>query len=220
MTEAGFFAQKRNSPTSLGLVILLHGALIAAVILIKSPAFQRLVDPTTTVRLIPIETDPPVVPPPPQHHEQPQQPDQHFDQPPPQDPMPSRGPTVPADPGPTQVALNEGGGTITIPQIPTPPPALPFRRAAQIDSSSQLQPPYPPSEQRLEHEGRVQVRVTIGPDGRVIDVALISATNDAFWQVTRQQALRHWHFRPATVDGRPVAETRLMSLVFRIVDQG
>ena len=35
MSEAGFFAQKRNSPTSLGLVILLHGALIAAVVLIK-----------------------------------------------------------------------------------------------------------------------------------------------------------------------------------------
>jgi protein TonB len=124
-------------------------------------------------------------------------------------------------PPPNQFAGNSAGnGHLDIPVLPPEPPALPVRRAAQIDSSSQLQPPYPPSEQRLEHEGRVQVRVTIGPDGRVIDVALISATNDAFWQVTRQQALRHWHFRPATVDGRPVQDSKLMSLVFRITDQG
>jgi protein TonB len=219
MTEAGFFAQKRNSPTSLGLVILLHGALIAAVILIKSPTFQRFVDPTTTVRLIPLDTDPPVVPPPPTHEQQPP-PDQHLDQPHPENPLPSLGPPAPADPGPTQLALNEGTGTIAIPQLPPPPLPIPVRRSAQIDSSSQLQPPYPPSEQRLEHEGRVQVRVTIGPDGRVIDVALISATNDAFWQVTRLQALHHWRFRPATVDGRPVQDTKVMSLVFRITDQG
>jgi hypothetical protein len=37
--------------------------------------------------------------------------------------------------------------------------------------------------------------------------------------VTREQALRHWRFRPATVDGRPVQDTRVMSLVFRITDQ-
>ena len=41
MPETGFFAQKQRSPTSLALVILLHAALIAAVILIKGPAFQR-----------------------------------------------------------------------------------------------------------------------------------------------------------------------------------
>ena len=38
--------------------------------------------------------------------------------------------------------------------------------------------------------------------------------------MTEQQALSHWRFRPATVDGRPVEDSKVMSLVFRIEDQG
>jgi protein TonB len=219
MSEAGFFAQKRNSPTSLGLVILLHGALIAAVVLIKGPAFTRLVDPTTRVTLIPIETDPPPDVPPPQPR-QPQRPMEQVDQLPPLVPTRPTGPVF--DPGPpVRLAENTAGsGIADIPQLPPEPPRVPVRRAAQVDPRSQLQPPYPASELRAQRDGRVQVRVTIGPDGRVIDVALISATSDAFWLVTRQQALGHWRFRPATVDGRSVQDTRMMSLVFRITDQG
>jgi protein TonB len=219
MPETGFFAQKRNSPTSLGLVILLHGALISAVIMIKSPAFQRLTHPPMVVDLIEDRTDPPPEP-------QRRQPDQPQ---PRQERLDTVVPVVPTQPLGPPVAHTENvviasntadSGVGVIPQLPPEPPAIPVRRAAQIDPRSQLQPPYPPSEYRLQRDGRVQVQVTIGPDGRVIDVARISATSDAFWQVTREQALRHWRFRPATVDGRPVQETRTMSLVFRIVDQG
>jgi protein TonB len=218
MSEAGFFAQKRNSPTSLGLVILLHGALISAVVLIKSPAFQHLTRPTV-ITLIPDDPVPPPDQPPPREQPQPRQ--ERIDQPPPLNQTPPTGPAVDTRPPPNQFAgLTAGSGIVDIPRLPPDPPAIPIRRPAQIDPSSQLQPPYPPSQQRLGQEGRVQVRVTIGADGRVIDVALVSATNDAFWQVTRQQALRHWRFRPATVDGRPVEETRVMSLVFRITDEG
>jgi protein TonB len=209
MSETGFFAQKQRSPAGLTLVILLHAALIAAVILVKGPAFQRILHPPIDVTLVPITPDPPPDHQPPPRPDQPP-PEQHFDQPPPLNQIPSPGPTAHADPGPTQLALNEGTGTIDVPVLPPPPPPpIPVRRAAQIDPSSQLQPPYPPSEQRAERDGRVQVRVTIGPDGRVIDVTLVSATSDAFWLVTRQQALRHWRFRPATVDGRPVEEGRV-----------
>ena len=219
MTETGFFAQKQRSPTSLALVILLHGALIAAVVLIKGPAFHRLVDPIIETRLIPIDPTPPPNPPPPRPEPQ-QHPRERFDDPPPLNPTPPLGP--PTDPGPPQTHLTEtaGSGTLDIPRLPPEPAHIPVRRAAQIDSSSRLQPPYPGSEQRAQRDGQVRVRVTIGPDGRVTDVVLLSATNDAFWFATRAQALRYWRFRPATVDGRPVEETRTMSVVFRIEDQG
>ena len=221
MFETGFFAQKRSSPTSLGLVILLHAALISAVIMIKSPAFQRLTHPPIVIDMIDAETDPPVDPPPPPPHQQLQQPVESIDHIIPETNLNIPGPTVDHSNDNIVIASNNvGTGTAEIPQLPPEPPAIPVRRAAQIDPRSQLQPPYPPSEYRLQRDGRVQVQVTIGPDGRVTDVARISATSDAFWQVTREQALRHWRFRPATVDGRPVQETRTMSLVFRIVDQG
>ena len=219
MSETGFFAQKRRSPTSLGLVILLHAALLAAVILVKGPAFQRILHPPIDVTLIPINPDPPEVPPPPQTEQQ-QRPIERVDEVPPIIPTLPIGPPLPTNPNPVRIAENSATGTAVTPQLPPPPPPPLVRRAAQIDPSSGLQPPYPPSELRAERDGRVQVRVTIGPDGRVIDVVLISATSDAFWRVTQQQALRHWRFRPATVDGRPVQDTRVMSLVFRIEDQG
>jgi protein TonB len=220
MPETGFFAQKRNSPTSLGLVILLHGALISAVVLIKSPAFTHAVN-RTVIDFIPNVEDPPVDPPPPPPHQQPQHPVESIDHIIPETNLNIPGLTVDHSHDNIVIASNNvGTGTVEIPQLPPEPPAIPVRHAAQIDPRSQLQPPYPPSEYRLQRDGRVQVQVTIGPDGRVTDVARISATSDAFWQVTREQALRHWRFRPATVDGRPVQETRTMSLVFRIVDQG
>jgi protein TonB len=221
MPEAGFFAQKQRSPTSLAVVVLLHAGLIAAVVMIKGPAFTRLVD-TTTVRLIPLDPDPPPDPPPPQQRQpqQPQHQQERLDQVPPVTPTQPLGPPVDTRPPPTQFADNlAGNDRVELPPPPRPIPP-PVRRAAQIDPSSQLQPPYPATELRAQRDGRVQVRVTIGPDGRVVDVALLSATSDAFWQTTRQQALHHWRFRPATVDGRPVEDSRVMSLIFRIEDQG
>ena len=218
MPEAGFFAQKQRSPTSLALVILLHGALIAAVILIKSPVFRHMADPTVVTLIDDDTVPPPEHQPPPPPREQPQQREVPDHVTPIVDTHPT-GPTVDAHQENTVIASNTAGNATDIPILPPPPPP-PVRRAAQIDPSSQLQPPYPPSEYRAQRDGRVQVRVTIGPDGRVTDVVRLSATSDAFWEVTRQQALRHWRFRPATVDGRTVEETRVMSLIFRIVDQG
>ena len=220
MPETGFFAQKQRSPTSLALVILLHASLIAAVVLIKGPAFTRLME-TTNVRLIPIDPDPPPVQPPPPRPNQPHpQPVETIDHVRPMDTIPL-GPPVDTSHQNTVIASTSVGNDIpTLPVEPPRPIPSPVRHAAQIDPSSQLQPPYPATELRAQRDGRVQVRVTIGPDGRVVDVVLLSATSDAFWQTTRQQALHHWRFRPATVDGRPVEDTRVMSLIFRIEDQG
>jgi protein TonB len=219
MQEAGFFAQKRNSPTSLGLVILLHGALISAVVLIKGPAFIHALDPPLVVTPIDLDTIPPPDPPRPQP-DQPQPQLERFDNVIPVVPTQPLGPPVTPTENVVIASNTADSGAGVIPRLPPEPPAIPVRRAAQIDSSSRLQPPYPSAELRAQRDGRVQVRVTIGPDGRVIDVERVSATSDAFWAVTREQALRHWRFRPATVDGRPVQETRVMSLVFRIEDQG
>ena len=219
MPETGFFAQKQRSPTSLALVVLLHAGLIAAVILIKSPAFQRLASQPTVVTLIDNTPDPPPEHPRPQPH-QPQRPQETFDHVPPTVDSHPLGPPVDTSHQNSVVASTTVGNDVVVPTLPVEPPRPQVRHAAQIDPSSQLQPPYPATELRAQRDGRVQVRVTIGPDGRVTDVVLLSATSDAFWQTTRQQALRHWRFRPATVDGRPVEDTRVMSLIFRIEDQG
>lgn len=213
MTEAGFFAPKQNSPGSLAVVILLHAAVLAAVIMIKAPQFIRAHIPPIIVESYPIEQDPPPERQPqprPEQRSQIAQPEQIV-----RTEETTQTVTTTRDP-PEQTQFADAGETTAPPRQPDPP--APVRRAAELDPryAGQLQPPYPAAEQRAQREGRVQVRVTIAPSGRVSAVTRLMATSDAFWRVTEQQALNHWRFRPATVDGRPVEGSKVMTLIFRI----
>lgn len=215
MTQAGFYAQKRNSPSSLALVILLHAAVLAAVIMIKGPRFIIDRAPPTIMHTYPTEQDPPPDPPPQPRPQRPQPPT--WTPPIVQTQTTTQTITTTRDPPqPIQITRVEP----LPPLIHPDPPALPVRRAAELDPrfSGELQPPYPAAEIRAQREGTVRIRVTIGPDGRVKAVARVQATSDAFWAVTVQQAMNRWRFRPATVGGRPVEDSKVMTLHFRLVD--
>jgi len=216
MTEAGFFAQKRSSPTSLALVILLHAAVLAAVIMIKAPQFIVDRGGPIVVTSIPIAQDPPP---------DPQRQERRSEQPTPIDRVRTvvdlhRDPVIVTPPWTPPLPPPGDGFVITPPPPPLPPPPPAVRRGAELDPrfAGELQPPYPAEEHRAQREGRVQVRVTIAPSGRVSAVVRLMATSEAFWRVTERQALDHWRFRPATVDGRPVADSKVMTLQFRLVD--
>ena len=215
MTQTGFYAQKRNSPTSLALVVLLHAGVLAAVIMIKGPQFIIARAPPTILESYPIDQDPPPVPPEQPRPRQPSQiaqPEQIV-----QTQTTTQTITTTRDPPtPIQITRVEPVGPLIRPD----PPAPPVRRAAELDPrfAGELQPPYPPGEIRDQREGTVRIRVTIGPDGRVKAVARVQATNDAFWAAAERQALNRWRFRPATVDGRPVEDSKVMTLHFRLVD--
>lgn len=101
----------------------------------------------------------------------------------------------------------------------TNPPA-PVITAAQLDKRflRGFQPDYPPAMVRLGKEGAVTVRVTIAPDGRVIDVMLVRADDPAFFEATRKQALRHWRFLPARRDGVAISSEREMTVRFTLVE--
>jgi protein TonB len=118
-----------------------------------------------------------------------------------------------------QPAGPPAGGT-TVPDPPREAPPPPVRRGAELDPrfASAVQPQYPIAEQRAGRGGTVVIRVTIGPDGRVRAAERMSATSDAFWAAAERQALTRWRFRPATVDGRPVESSRVMTIHFRIED--
>jgi protein TonB len=216
MTETGFFAQKNRSPGGLALVLLLHGAVLTAVVMIKSPQFIRDFSGPLVVTPIEVDPDPPPVPPEPQTERR-QPVTQIARTEPIVDTQVTRS-TVTTTRDPPPIRFAELSADVGPPLLPDPPSA-PVRRAAELDPrfAAALQPPYPPSELRAQRSGRVQVRVTIGPDGRVTGVSRLSATSDDFWEVTERQA-RRWRFRPATVDGRAVQYSMVMTLVFRIED--
>ena len=217
MSQGGFFEQKRTSPASLALVVALHVVVLGAVALVKSPVFDPPFFPPTKVTFVPLPEDPPVVPPEPVPV-----PESRVTAPPREvDRVPPRPENqvgeVPRDPvGPVGPPIGGGGGTI----VSDPPPHVPVRREAELDPryAAMLRPPYPASEQRAQRGGVVRIRVTIGTDGRVRAVERVSATSDAFWAAAERQALSRWRFRPATLDGRPVESSKVLTLHFRIED--
>jgi periplasmic protein TonB len=217
MRNGGFFEPKQTNGVSLAVVILLHGAAITALALSKME-YVRLTPPILEGYNVPI-TDPP---PPEPAEKTPEAPrvksvvtyvppkvkanvtpeplaTEPLVEPQPYDPFPGKAIKVekPADP---------------------PKPLPPVRVEAKIDPRSELQPPYPPSEERAGNEGSVTVRLLVGTDGRVKAVEKVRAASDAFWRVTERHALRSWRFAPARVDGKPVESWTTITCHFRLTD--
>jgi protein TonB len=221
MYANGFFEQQqRRHPASLALVVALHAAGLGAVILAGSTHFLQPPEIRTTIRDIVIPPDPPPIkqedPPPARAGER----DPVFTtvrpvRPADNDNLPTAGPS-----GPTTGTGQTGQGTAEPVRDPPREPPAPVRHEAQLDPryARDLQPPYPLSELRRDRSGVVQIRLTIAANGRVTAVERLAATSDAFWEVTQRQALNRWRFRPATLDGRPVQGTKVMTVNFRIQD--
>lgn len=222
MNQASVYQPRTASPTSLGLVVLIHGAAIAALVLAKMEMPVAPKFPIPDVISIPIDKPPPEeITPEPKAEVKPPEPvfvEREVIVPPPPTPHDNVTATrdvtpIYADPGPITERIVE--------RPPEPKPIHePVRREARLDSSSELKPPYPVSEQRAGTEGSVTLRVMIGPDGKVKSAQKVRATNDAFFQATLRHALRHWKFRPATLDGRPVETSKVMTLHFTLEENG
>jgi protein TonB len=215
MAEATFLEQRRIRPGAAATVILMHGAALAALLLIKPEVLQRVIDGPIIVDNIPLPPPPPPVAP------QPEPIRETWTRPIPTVPTVPTLPVLddPPTPPPNPGSLPGGTATTGTPYVPPQPPAVPQPEPVRIAArmvSSDLQPPYPVSEQRAEREGRVVIRVTIGADGRVIAAQRVSATSDAFWEATVRHARSRWRFRPATVDGRPVEATQTLTVHFRL----
>lgn len=224
MTNGTFMEQKSRSPGGLAIVIALHGAAITALLLAKHE-FEREKPIVTKIYDVPIKKDPPPLPPEPRPIEKVELPTEPvITRTPPIIQLPKL-PETPLNPVEKQPVFpvppigGTGAGTGTTPRVepsPIPTPLPPVRVAARIDPRAQLQPAYPPSEERAGREGSVTVRVGIGANGRVTSVARVRATSEAFFRATERQALRHWRFSPATVDGRPVASEQVMTVHFQL----
>ena len=212
MSEAGFLAQKPKSPTSLLIVIALHGAAITALALSKMDVpFVEDFTPLKT-KHIPVEPDPPPVPP---EATEPQR----------EAMLTSVKPVMEVPPRPAEIVLPEperviawtpSPGPVIADKPADPPEAEPVRVAAAMHPRGEPQPPYPASEQRAGAEGSVAIRLLIGADGRVKAAEKVRATSDAFYRATERHALRHWRFRPATLDGKPVESWKTLVVQFRL----
>jgi protein TonB len=220
--QSRYAAGRKRSPGALAAALALNGGAFAIILLM--PATQYVIEHVGGIptRNIPLRPDPPEtdpVQPKEQTKTQPTIPTSKPD-----DTLFVQKPIIPlggsgAALGGTTLELGSiGGGAVEPPYITPRNPV--FVKATQDPRYAKaFHPDYPPSLVREGLEGSVTVRVTIDETGRVTAVELVKATNRAFFEETREQALRYWRFKPATSDGAPIASQQVLTVQFNLEDQ-
>lgn len=212
MTEGAFHQQKRNSPTALAIVVLMHGAAIAALAMAK-------MEVVTTDKLPPILVDfidpkkPEEPPPPPEPQVRPQVQDQVVTRTPPIVDMPAPPVDTEWKPIPPTPLVIPVPGPVVLPRIDPPSPPQP-RKVAPARARANLasyvsDEDYPTSAARNEEQGTTRFRLGVGPDGRVTDCTVTassgsSALDSATCRLMKQRA----RFTPArNSDGEAVPDS-------------
>ncbi|MDT9599518.1 energy transducer TonB [Sphingosinicella rhizophila] len=214
MSEGGYYQPPRPRRTSIAIVVLIHCAAIATVASSRIEV-TKVIRPPTDVTWIKTPEPPPEN----ETHSKPQKARKELIY---RNPIVDVPVDTPID-APTEtiepphfndVTSFNGTGDGTLVEPVPPPDPIPIE--ARLDRRSELQPPYPASEQRMGAEGTVSLKVLIGPDGRVKAAERLRATSEAFYQATLRHAIRKWRFEPAMIDGRPVESSKVMTVRFEI----
>jgi protein TonB len=207
-----------NKVIAIIIVALIHVALGYALITgLAYSAIKKAVERVTTVDIeeeVPEEEPPP--PPPP---------DEVIPPPPVAPPPPinvSVAPpqiqTVDTPPPPAPVFVQPSR-----PPAPPPPPPPPSQaRGVTPDGlarwSARIQENYPPRAVRDEIEGRVGVRVTVGPNGRVSDCSVASSSGSDILDSAACAGMRSYaRFNPALdAAGNPISGSYSTTIVYQL----
>jgi len=106
------------------------------------------------------------------------------------------------------------GATVRMAPSPQANASLPILQAPTV--LTRVEPQYPPLARSSRTEGTVQVMASIGPDGRVTDVSLISGP--ASLATAALDAVKQWTFSPTMQNGTPVAGRAQVAVPFHLDD--
>jgi len=204
-----------NKIIAIIIVALIHVALGYALITgLAYNAVKKAIERVTTVDIeeeVPEEEEPP--PPPPDD----------VVPPPPVAPPPPINVSV--APPPIQTVQTPPPPAPVIPIArpappPAPPPAPSKARGVSPDGlarwSARIQENYPPRAVRDEIEGRVGVRVTVGPNGRVSECSVTSGSGSSILDDAACSGMRSYaRFNPALdAAGNPISGTYTTTIVY------
>lgn len=99
------------------------------------------------------------------------------------------------------------------------PPAVPSATSAPRFDAAYLHnpaPSYPPASRRLGEEGRVHLRVRVGPDGRPVAVDVEKGSNFERLDEAARATVARWRFVPARRADEPVEGLVVVPIVFRL----
>lgn len=110
-----------------------------------------------------------------------------------------------------------------VPPVESSPSATPEVGATgpasgvRLEYASAPPPTYPREELMAGRQGTVLLQVLVDVDGTPLEVSIhTSSGNKRLDRAAQQQVLRHWTFRPATRDGRPIQAIGLVPIDFKL----
>lgn len=107
--------------------------------------------------------------------------------------------------------------TDTAPAVAEPEAAPGPVAGVRLEYASAPAPTYPRDELMAGREGTVLLQVLVDVDGTPLEVSIhTSSGNKRLDRAAQQQVLRHWTFRPAMRDGRPIQAIGLVPIDFSL----
>lgn len=185
---------KQSRATSLGIVIALHIGIITALVvgLSNNALRQKIVDISASVVAKKVIVKAP--PPPP--------------------PALVRPPPVATAP-PPQIVIAAPPPVVAAPVVKAAPPPPPPPTLLKEITRTHTLPPYPALSQRLGEQGTTHLKVAIGTDGHVTDVQIVTSSGSARLDTAAAQWVKdHYTWQPPTQDGKPVAASALVDVVW------
>ena len=140
----------------------------------------------------------------------------------------------PAEGDPTEAIAEAGAGedfgdglgeAVAPPPPPPPPPApvvedkpipltvAPDNLVVPVAAASNPQPVYPEAARKKGIEGDVILKITISTTGQVTAVKVVKG--DPVFSEAAVAMVKTWRYKPAMLDGKPVAVSRLVNVQFR-----
>jgi len=218
------------SAAGAGLVVLLHVAVVAALLQFDAarsaldaavPIVVRLVTPQVPERRVEVLPKPrPAV----QHRVQRPKPAS----PPPVATAVTEAPSSFVTPAPREVPAPEPQPA-PVAAVPTVPPPAPVAVAAPAPAPAPVTPPsfnadylknpapaYPALSRRLQEEGKVVLRVFVNEQGTPAEVELKSSSGFARLDGVALETVKHWKFLPARRGADPIAAWVLVPISFSL----
>ena len=206
------YAQPRSHSrrvTGLVITVVLHIALVYALIHGLARKIVEIVTPPLETKIIEEIKPPPDKPPPP--------PPKLATPPPPFIPPPEINIQMPVQQAPTITAVAPTPPPAPVPFTPTPPAVRePVRTNPVVQAASCDKPEYPPAARRAGETGTVLLNFLVDINGKVIDSKVERSSGSRRLDEAARNGLELCKFQPATVDGRPQRAWARIEYVWRL----
>lgn len=127
---------------------------------------------------------------------------------------PAAAPTVPSA-EPIQSAPPVAAAAPQTPVVSAPPVKTGVYISAEY-AATNVKPAYPAMSKRYGEQGTVVLRVLVNADGTAGEVKIKTTSGYPLLDESARTAVQRWRFRPATSDGKPIADWFLIPIPFKL----